>query len=222
MNDLRFTLTTDGSSDCVLLRHLEWILRRAFGTRVAIQPQWADLRSLRRSPKSLSERVRVALELYPCDLLFVHRDAESADSSPRYEEIKRAVAEVGVSTPTIPVVPVRMTEAWLLFDEQAVRSAAGNPNGRMAIDLPTRNPETIADPKALLHDALRRASGLAGRRFRNLRTGDAVHRVAEYIDDFSPLQDLAAFQSLCDRVAEVARSQGWLVSQPSSAGNTSE
>ena len=27
-------------------------------------------------PRGLSERIRAAVELYPCDLLFIHRDAE--------------------------------------------------------------------------------------------------------------------------------------------------
>jgi hypothetical protein len=212
MNSLRFTLTTDGSSDRVLLRHLEWILRPLLGSLVAIQPQWADLRSLRKPPRTLSDRVRLALELYPCDLLFVHRDAEGAESSPRHEEIERAVIEADTSTPTISVVPIRMTEAWLLFDEQAVRRAAGNPNGRTSLGIPTRNPEEVVDPKALLHDALRLASGLTGRRLRRFHTSDAVHRIAEYVDDFSPLRGLTAFDSLRNQVLNVVKSRGWLVS----------
>jgi hypothetical protein len=159
------------------------------------------------------------LDLYPCDLLFIHRDSEEPNSSPRYSEIQQAIADAHNPTPAIPVVPIRMTEAWLLFDEQAVRRAAGNPNGRMAIEIPAKHPETIADPKTLLHLALKKASGLTGRRLRSLRTSDAVHRVAEYIDDFSPLRELTAFQSLYERVAEVGRLQGWLVSTPHSVDN---
>ena len=161
------------------------------------------------------------MELYPCDLLFIHRDTESPDSSPRSAEIEQAVAEAGAVTPTIPVVPIRMTEAWLLFDEQAVRRAAGNPNGRMAIELPAKHPEAIVDPKSLLHQALKKASGLTGRRLRGLRTNDAVHRVAEYIDDFSPLRELTAFQSLCERVVEVGKSRGWLGSLSDSGDDAS-
>jgi hypothetical protein len=209
MNDLRFTLTTDGSSDSVLLHHLRWILRGQLGTRVAIQPQWADLRSLRQVPKTLAERIRFAVDFYPCDLLFVHRDAEGPDASPRYDEIAEAVEVAEVSVPVVPVVPIRMTEAWMLFDERAVRWAAGNPNGRMPLDLLVRDPEAIADPKALLHGVLRAASGLSGRRLRNLRTVEAVHRAAEYIDDFAQLQKLTAFNALCTRIADVIRTQGW-------------
>jgi hypothetical protein len=69
----------------------------------------------------------------------------------------------------------------------------------------------------VLHHALKVASGLAGRRLRRLRTSDAVHRVAEYIDDFSLLRELPAFRSLCQCITEVALSQGWLVPPPDSA-----
>lgn len=174
MNDLRFTLTTDGSSDRVLLRHLGWMLRRRLGPQVALQPQWADLRQLRSKPKKLAERIRFALELYPADLLFVHRDAESIDPSPRYAEIEQAAAEANADVPVVPVVPIRMTEAWLLFDERAVRWAAGNPNGRQALGLSIKNVEANPDPKSLLREAIKTASGKTGRRLRKLAQVDQL------------------------------------------------
>ena len=222
MNDLRFTLITDGSSDRVLLHHLEWILRQTLGPLVAVQPEWADLRSLRKRPESFAERIRIALDLYPCDLLFIHRDVEGQEPALRLAEIQQAVEDAAIATPIVPVVPIRMTEAWLLFDEPSVRRAAGNPQGRMTLELPAKHAETIVDPKSLLYHALKKASGLAGRRLRRFRTGDAVHRVAEYIDDFSPLQELAAFQSLCKHVTDVATSQGWLVLPPDAAKKPGE
>jgi hypothetical protein len=209
MNDLRFTLTTDGSSDSVLLHHLRWILRQVLRQGVAIQAQWADIRSLRQVPGTLSERISVVKDLYPCDLLFVHRDAEGAKPAARYSEIADAIKCANVDIPVVPVVPIRMTEAWLLFDEGAVRKAAGNPNGDMPLDLPAKNVEDIADPKALLHGVLRAASGLTGRRLRSLRTAEAVHRVAEYIDDFSLLRGLTAFDAISKDIASVAQEHGW-------------
>jgi hypothetical protein len=41
--------------------------------------------------------------------------------------------------PVVCVVPVRMMEAWLLIDEMAIRRVAGNPNGRIPIELPVLN-----------------------------------------------------------------------------------
>lgn len=208
MSDLRFTLTGDGPSDEVLLRPLRWLLRQHVRDDIAIQPQWADLRSLREKPRGLAERVRSALDFYPCDLLFVHRDAEKDVPSVRRAEIERALADVSSPAPSVCVIPVRMTEAWLLFDEQAVRLAAGNPNGRQPLDLPHRDPERLPDPKSVLRRLLQDASGLSTRRLRGLNTSHAVRRVAEYIEDFSPLRGLPAFRTLeCDLLAVLDRNQ---------------
>jgi hypothetical protein len=96
MKELQITLTTDGSFDRVLLNHLRWILRNQLGNCVALQPRWADLRSLRKKPVNLAEKIRLAVEFYPCDLLFIHRDAEGADPAARYQEISNAIIAAGV------------------------------------------------------------------------------------------------------------------------------
>src|SRR5262249_34801620 len=89
--------------------------------------------------RTLSDRIQKSIELYPCDLLFVHRDAEKELPERRRNEIRQAIELVSKETSFLPivcVVPVRMQEAWLLFDEPALRRAAGNPNGRMILQLP--------------------------------------------------------------------------------------
>jgi hypothetical protein len=90
-----------------------------------------------------------------------------------------------------------MTEAWLLFDEQAIRLAAGNPNGHQALKVPKlRDLESNPDPKQTLHELLKQASGLCGRRLRQFPFDQRVTRVAEFIRDFTPLRQLKAFASL--------------------------
>jgi hypothetical protein len=87
-----------------------------------------------------------------------------------------------------------MSEAWLLFTEDAIRLAAGNPYSRCQLDLPTtREAERLADPKHVLFEKLREASELTGRRLRKFDRNRARAQVAEYIDDFSPLRSFAAF-----------------------------
>jgi hypothetical protein len=212
MTDLHVTLVTDGASDRVLLRHLRWLLEQHLCSTISIQPQWADLSRLRQKARGLGERVRSALELYPCDMLFIHRDAEEPNASRRYEEIEQVAQDIGGTTPAIvSVVPIRMTEAWLLFDEGAIRRAAGNPKGRDSLSLPTpiAGAECLPDPKDTLRDALRSASGLTGRRRRKFAVSDAVYRVAEYVDDFSPLRGLSAFDRLEKDLVRVIREKGW-------------
>lgn len=65
----------------------------------------------------------------------------------------------------ILIVPVRMQEPWLLFDEQAIRRAAGNPGGKTALPLPRLTQlESLPDPKETLYGLLVAASEHQGRR----------------------------------------------------------
>ena len=206
MDEIRYTLITDGSSDRALIPILTWVLREK-GKVDRIQPEWADLRRLPRPPQTLCERISTAINLFPCDLLFIHRDAEGEDPGHRYEEISNALKEAtaqDIQPPAICIVPVRMTEAWLLINEPAIRLAAGNPNGTRPLNLPDLSIiEQIQDPKELLFDILRMASGLGGRRLKAFNMGESRIRVTELIDEFSPLRELKAFQRLEEDISRL-------------------
>ena len=192
---LTFTLLSDGSSDRALIPILRWLLLQSSARDFS--DQWADLRSLRPSPRILSEKIRMTLELFPCDLLFVHRDAEGERRDVRVAEIREHLQAAGSRQTAICVVPVRMQEAWLLFEEAAIRSAADNPRGRMPLAIPPlKRLEEVPDPKALLWDLLSNASGLRPGRLRRFDPARRVHRLADLIEDFSPLRRLSAFQAL--------------------------
>ncbi len=213
MTPLRFTLLADGPADAVLLHPLRWLLIQR-GVVHPIEPAFADLRLLPEPPAQLDQRIANALALFPCDLLFVHRDAERQPREDRIEEIRQAVQrgspDLFTSKPFVCVVPVRMTEAWFLFDEPAIRRAAGNPAGKTPLALPAlSNIEGLADPKEDLHKALRRATELRGRRLRTFSPAQACHRLAELIEDFGPLRHLPAFAALETEVESIIRTAGW-------------
>jgi hypothetical protein len=92
MDEIRYTLISDGPSDRSLLPILTWALRER-GEMSRIQAEWADLRRLPQPPQTLHERILSAIDLFPCDLLFVHRDAEREDPEHRYKEIRSALHE---------------------------------------------------------------------------------------------------------------------------------
>ena len=189
---LQATLVTDGASDRVLVPILGWLMQQL--TAQEVEARWADLRGLGRKPTDLSERLAAAVQLHPCRLLFVHRDAERQDPDIRYVEID-AANRTGCGH--VCIVPVRMQEAWLLHDETALRQAAGRPSGTEDLGLPPPHQwDKLPDPKKVLHDALRTASGAKGRRAKNFRPGRAAHRLANLVTDWSPLRSLAAFARL--------------------------
>jgi len=171
-----------------------------------IESQWADLRGKDKEPR-LAGKIRAALHHYPCDLLFVHRDAESSEREirqQRYEEIRKAMEAHAV--PYVGVVPVRMTEAWLLIDAEAICKAADNPHCQAKIVLPSlRRLETLSDPKQELHELLERASEKKGRRLDQFRRDLSWRRVrvAELISDFAPLHQLSAFAQFAEETRQV-------------------
>lgn len=197
---LRYTLLTDGSSDRALERIIDWVLEGLMsgnGRTDGIKPEWADFSSWRNPPRGLGEKVERAVESFPCDLLFIHRDAERESLDERLKEIEQALdgRQLRGASP-VKVIPVRMMEAWLLIDESAIRRAAGNPSSRVDLDLPKLNAiERAADPKHSLHRALRSAYECTGRRRDRFNVDKAVHRVAELIQDFRPLRQLPAFKA---------------------------
>ena len=203
----RATLVTDGSSDVVLVRILEWLIAQL--TTAAIEIRWADLRGLREKPEGLGERLVVATRLYPCDILFVHRDAENQNPEVRYTEIRVANTS---GLRHVCIVPVRMQEAWLLHNEAALREAADRPSGTEPLDLPPAGRwERVPDPKATLHNALRTASGATGRRAKRFKPARAAHRLAELITDWSPLLPLQAFARLETDTRNALRDLGIVV-----------
>lgn len=211
MRAIDCSLLSDGPSDAALLPMIRWsVQQHAAGS--AVEAMWADLRRSRRRLGTLADRIVEAAALYPCDILFVHRDAESQPYDWRVREISAAIAQAqqrGVRVPHVCVVPVRMQEAWLLLDEVAIRRAVGNPHGAMALDLPAPGRiERLRDPKETLYGVLCIASGLGSRRLRAFRPGRCAQLVSEYIRDMAALRQLPAFQRFeADVRAALARMQ---------------
>lgn len=198
MEILACTLLADGSSDQVLRPILRWLLDMhcPLPHHIEFAPMGTG---------KLEIRIAKALDEYPCNLLFVHRDSEREDPGDRQLEIDHAWAcQDAQTTRIVAVIPVRMTEAWLLFDESAIRHAAGNPNGTVEIRLPKLSRvEQLPDPKGILFDVLRLASGQTPTRLRKFRPEQCRHRIADWTQDFSPLRQLPAFQRLEAQVQAV-------------------
>ncbi len=212
MEELRYTLVAEGSSDVALLPILDWLLVEN-GVRCPIQAAWADLGVLPLPDRpKLADKIESSLEFYPCDLLFVHRDADREPREKRIREVHEAIAAIpdGLSPAFVCVIPVRMQEAWLLIDEAAIKAAAGNKRYTGQIDLPAVNRlESLPDPKSVLNELLRQASDLNRRRRRSFRVAKHARLVTEFIEDFSPLRQLRAFAALEEEVSNAIQENKW-------------
>lgn len=133
------------------------------------------------------------------DLVIVHRDAEGQSPRRRREEVEAGVAEIREHLPALPIVPIRMTEAWLLVDEEAIRRVAGRPTGTEPLGLPAAaTVEQVPDAKQVLQAALETASGARGRRLRRFKRdfGGQRRRLLEGLDHGGPVSQLSAWRAL--------------------------
>lgn len=195
MKELRLTLVGEGNTDRALMAPIrwsvvDWLRRHQMDARLRIEFEPGVTHAM-------SVRLADVVRRYPCDVLFVHRDADREGFAAREDEIARAVKEGDIQVAVAPIVPVAMTEAWFLFDESAIRRAADNPNGHVPLDLPKlKNVERIADPKSALRVAIETASEKTGRRLRQLQPHTRVMRLAELIEDYGPARALSSFKRM--------------------------
>ena len=190
---VRFLLICEGSSDDALVHHIQRLLIQHGATEAdGISSHFGT---------SLTEKVKQGLDLSAePDLLFVHRDADhhrgtpAAGAARRYEEITIAVQSLNHDGPYVRIIPVRMTEAWLLLNESEIRRVAGNPGSRYDLGLPVvQRIENIPDPKRLLKEVLLEAGSPKGiRRKKNFKNNFGEHRrqLIENLPVGGPLESL--------------------------------
>ena len=158
-----------------------------------------DLTRKPNPPKKIEGKIIAAFEMSPCDILCVHRDANARGLEKRKTEIeigiRKAQEKQNLPPLCVPVIPVKETEAWPLIDKDAICKAA-SAEASCDIQPPKiRDIESISNPKEILYGLLKQASGITSpRRLKKFNPGKNAHRVAELIQDYSPLRQLSAFQ----------------------------
>lgn len=186
MSSFKFCLLCDGTSDFCIQDIVQWIMDEHFPATAFRVIVAADLVP---ANGQLQRRLDRAYTNYRPDLIICHRDAEGPTLEERNDQIIAAAEAAAIPAPVVPAIPIRMLESWLLADEHAIRCAADNANGITPLNLPKSNRiEGIRDPKAVLFEALRNASGLPPNRLRKFNEGRARSRITGFITDFSPLR----------------------------------
>jgi hypothetical protein len=129
---------------------------------------------------SQSEKLqRVACQASGYHLVVFHLDADNRDAqkafedrfAPGYEALQQLEVCADGQPPNIhivPMIPIRMTEAWLLADFEAFRSVIGTALSAEDLGFAAHphQVETIRDPKVVFNKAVQDASRRRGRRKR--------------------------------------------------------
>ncbi len=184
---LSVALIGDGTSDAALWPVIVWSLIDRFAERLNVRQAGFQ----HRGGVDPEVCLRDVQERFAPDLVIFHRDAEGEPLAIRRAEIPVASGLV------VPVIPVRMTEAWLLIEPAAIAKAADNPGARSLKVPAARELEVMKDPKGHLEELLLAAADLTGARHKARFTRDLASRkraVADYITTYKPLRQLSAFQ----------------------------
>ena len=188
---LTWSIVADGGTDRMLVPIIEWAIHRLDSDVEILEPEF----------RKRSGSVQDFLRTYESDamIIFVHRDSENRPLEHRLREFD------DVTRPdVVPVVPVQMSEAWVLFDGTAIARAAGS--RAVEVSAPRIGDiESISDPKGRLDELLFHAAGSpTGRHGRNFKRSIVQRRlsVATHIADYGPLEVLPAFRRFQDALAE--------------------
>lgn len=207
MSDFTALFICEGTSDAPLAEIVESMFREhAVSVRIT-SPDFSLLE--RRVAKDLPSRMRAGLKLMASDvdIIICHRDADNQGHGARKGEMVSALSKIGGRSMLVPVIPVRMTEAWLLLDEPAIRTIAGSPGGTSDLALPKKGEvEGIADPKAVLKASILRAAQVTGRRRARLDERFSSHRrqLLERLDCFGPVAELPSWKRMLAEIGVVA------------------
>jgi hypothetical protein len=138
----------------------------------------------------------VAQQAYGYHALIIHTDADHSTSEwAMNERIRPGIDLVqlrqnGVCHHLVPIIPVRMTEAWMLTDIRALQTVIGTDLSATALGIPEHPSlvDKLLEPKQILNQAIQNS----GRR-RRIHLGTLYEPLARQID-LGHLQIVAAYQ----------------------------
>lgn len=94
-----------------------------------------------------------------------------------------------------PVIPVKMIESWMLADKELLKKEMGTTKSDNELGI-KRDPESIADPKNVIEEAIRIATENLSRRRQKLSISDLYAIIGDTIslDELSKLDSYRKFQ----------------------------
>lgn len=199
-------LITEGSTD---VRFLESIVRRTFekiafecpqDIEIYIQPLRVDKVGL--SFIELIEKAsREGVSSIGIMALAVHTDADRDTYEQRLNN-KIIPAQTSLNGRDnnyckilTPVIPVKMIESWMLADKELLKKEMGTTKSDKELGI-KRNPESIANPKSVIEEAIRIATENLSRRRQKLSISDLYAIIGDTIslDELSKLDSYRKFQ----------------------------
>lgn len=213
-------LATEGTTD---IRFFESIVRRTF-QEIALQECRPDIDidirrlNTKKTELSFTEYVKQAsydgVKDFGMMVLAIHADAdkETYDGRKKYniDPAQEELDKQGDDYCKIltPVIPVRMMEAWMLADKELLKSEIGTTKSDNDLKI-NRDPETIADPKAVIEEAIRIAQSDLPKRRQRLTISDLYAIIGDKIS-INKLLSLDSYQKFQDEVRATYRTLNYM------------
>jgi hypothetical protein len=148
-------------------------------------------------------------------VLCIHTDADASNDHEAFQhKITPAFTAIQTVQPAgctilVAIVPVRMSEAWILADKALLKEEIGtNSNDRdLGLD---RHPEAYADPKAAIEEAIRRAFEHRSRRQRQQVTIGELYLPLGQKLELDRLATLPSYQKFREGVRQAFRNLNYL------------
>lgn len=195
--------TAEGTTDN---RFLESVIRRTFEDIAMECPNQIEIHSVipipARKENFIQDMVQASREANNIGVtaLCIHADADVDTNQIVYQnKIRPFLAELGnlgqdLCKNIVPIVPVRMTEAWIMADLDLFKNEIGTSKTNEELTL-NRDPEAFADPKANLEGAIRIANADKTQRQRNrsISLAELYQPIGQKIS-LARLETLSSFQ----------------------------
>ena len=220
MSQIIIGYTTEGPTD---IRFLSGIILRTF-VEVALECR-REIEVLepiifidKEKGKSFNEQVKICCrEAFATGIMAfcIHVDADDDSDANVFEtRIKPAFTEIMASPDEfcknlVPVIPVQMSESWMLADTQLLKDEIGTTmtDVQLGID---RNPETVADPKQKIIAAIQIArANLTKKRRRNLDISELYQPIGQKIS-LDRLSEIPSYSKFKDEVRNAYRTLNYL------------
>lgn len=208
--------TTEGSTD---VRFLGKIIERTFeeiayecigDVEPVIWPLKVDRNELPFKEYAL-KAAQQGVEEIGMMILCIHSDADDITNQTALEnkiapalELINAQNDNSTCKILVPVIPIQMTESWMLADKDLLKKEIGTTKTDDELKI-NRLPETIADPKAVIEEAIRIAQKeKTKRKRRELKIGEIYLPVGQKIS-FDKLEQLSSYRHFQDDIRQAYR-----------------
>jgi len=221
MSQIIIGFTTEGTTD---IRLLESILQRTFES-VAVEcvAQIEVISPIIQIQKEHNEDFAVQI-LKSSKKAFdngvmafcVHVDADKTTDdhvfkykiNPSFDVVRNS-AEISICKNLIAVVPVQMSESWMLADKQLLKDEIGTNKSDEELGL-NHAPEKFANPKSVIENAIRIArQGLVKKRRSELRISELYQPIGQKID-LGTLEQLPSYMKFKESVRDAYRKLNYL------------